>query len=247
MIEWALLIAAAFFAGILNSIAGGGSFLTFPALVFVGISPVAANATSAVAVFPGYLGGVVGFRSELKGMDPSLLMRYLATSFAGGFAGSLLLLVTSNAVFSFLVPWLLLFATILFGLGEQILGQLKKMSGTMRMPEIPLIFLVSVYGGYFNGGLGIVLLAAMLFLGFSDLNLMNGLKNAVSFCISFISVATFTIAGLVHWPEAVVMMTAAALGGYYGAVLAKKMPSVFLKYLITAVGLIMSIIFYLRV
>jgi len=246
MVEWLILIAAAFAAGVLNSIAGGGSFLTFPALVLVGIPPVAANATSAVAVFPGYLGGVVGFKSEIGRLSKPLLTKYLTVSLAGGFGGSLLLLVTSNALFSSLVPWLLLFATILFGLGEQILGKLKNLSSERNHTELPMIFIVAIYGGYFNGGLGIILLAVLLLIGFTDLNLMNGLKNGISFCVSIISVATFAVAGLVHWSEACVMMVAATFGGYYGAVVARKIPPKYLKLFIIFVGLLMSVIFFLR-
>lgn len=247
MLDWLTLLIASFLAGILNAVAGGGSFLTFPALVFIGIPPVAANATSAVAVFPGYLGAVAGFRSEICSLERDLLKRYLAISSAGGLVGSLLLLVTSNDTFNILVPWLLLFATILFGLGKKIMGLLRHSGNHSRGAEMLLLFAVSLYGGYFNGGLGIILLALFLFLGFSDLNVMNGLKNIISFCISVVSVATFSAAGLVRWPEACLMMAGATCGGYVGAVWAKKVSEGWLRVTITVIGLVMSLIFFIRI
>lgn len=246
MLEWAVLFIAALLAGILNSIAGGGSFLTFPALVFCGVPPVAANATSAVAVFPGYLGAVFGFRREIRRIENALLKNYLIVSLAGGCCGALLLLITSNEVFCFLVPWLLLFATMLFGCGHYLLDRLRDGLAVQPSTGTIIIFLVSVYGGYFNGGLGIILLAALLFAGLQDLHVMNGLKNGISFVIAVISVAIFAVAGIVLWKEAVVMMVAATLGGYGGALIAKKIPVVYLRYLITIIGLAMSVIFFLR-
>ena len=245
MSQWIILAVAAFLAGVLNSIAGGGSFLTFPALVMAGIAPVPANATSAVAVFPGYLGGVVGFRAELASLGRPFLLRYLVCAFTGGLIGSLLLLITSNAFFSLLVPWLLLIATLAFGCGEQVL-KLRKVDCRGTFIENLTIFLVSVYGGYFNGGLGIILLAVFIVLGHQDLNLMNGLKNVISFFIACVSVAAFSIAGIVQWPEAMVMMVASTAGGYYGAVVAKKIPAAILKYLITVIGMVMTVIFFYR-
>lgn len=247
MSEWFLLLTAAFLAGILNAIAGGGSFLTFPALVFVGVPSVAANATSAVAVFPGYLGAVAGFRKEIGQFERSSLIQYLSVSLAGGFCGALLLLITSDDIFSVLVPWLLLFATLFFGCGQSLLDRLRRGVPVHSKSGMVIIFMVSVYGGYFNGGLGIILLAALLFVGLNDLHLMNGLKNGISFAIALVSVAIFSIAGLVRWKEALLMMIAATLGGYCGAVIAKKIPTLFLKYLITCIGLGMSVIFFLRI
>jgi uncharacterized membrane protein YfcA len=159
MIEYLILAAAAFFAGMLNTVAGGGTFLTFPALVFTGVPPVAANATSAVAVFPGYLGGALGFRREIAAYDRMRPMKIVAFTAIGGLAGSLLLLlVSSNEAFSVVVPFLLAAATLAFAFGPRIQAWANRRS--VGKPEGALgTLLVSVYGGYFNGGLGIVLLA----------------------------------------------------------------------------------------
>jgi len=245
MIELVILCTAAFAAGGLNAIAGGGSFLTFPALVFTGIAPIAANATSAVAVFPGYASGALGFLKELRSFDRGLLIRLVLLSVIGGVAGSLLLLVTPATVFNWVVPWLLLFATILFLLGGRISSWIEARGKAGSNGWIATL-LVSVYGGYFNGGLGIVLLALFSALGMRDLNLMNGLKNVLSFVLSAASVTTFALAGIVHWNEALIMMVAATIGGYVGARLARRMPAVMVKAIVVAVGLVMTIVFFAR-
>ncbi len=246
MLEWLILITAGFFAGILNAIAGGGSFLTFPALVYAGIPPVCANATSAVAVFPGYLGATAGFKKELLAFDKQILRHYLTLAIIGGLMGSLLLLVTSNAVFSMVVPWLLLFATLVFAFGKRCTDWLATTHKPLHKAETPILLAVSVYGGYFNGGLGIILLAAFITFGMQDLHVMNGLKNGLSLVLSTVSVITFAIAGIVQWPQAVVMMVATTIGGYLGALIAKAMPARLLRFSIVSIGFIMTIIFFLR-
>ncbi|MBX3686138.1 MAG: sulfite exporter TauE/SafE family protein [Rhodocyclaceae bacterium] len=246
MIEYLVPAIAAFLAGILNSIAGGGTFLTFPALVYAGIPPVAANATSAVAVFPGYLGAVAGFRRELAALDRTTLVRLVILSLVGGLLGALLLLVSSNAFFSLIVPFLLLAATACFAFQEKI----QRWTSSSRFAVKPYgasgSVLVAVYGGYFNGGLGIVLLALYSLWGMENLNAMNGLKNAVSFVISAISVLTFAIAGMVHWPVAVLMMVAAIAGGYAGAGLARRLSRRTVRSIVIVIGLGMSLVFFAR-
>jgi uncharacterized membrane protein YfcA len=240
-----LLIAAAFLAGGVNSIAGGGSFLTFPALVYAGIPVVSANATSAVAVFPGYFGGVVGFRAELATCDRAMLWRMTALSLAGGMVGSLLLLITSNQIFQSVVPWLLLFATAAFAAGDRFVAWSKANDLHFgRFLNIG-VFLVSVYGGYFNGGLGIMLMALFAAVGMREIHTMNGLKNGVAFVLSAISVAIFAWAGLVHWPEAIVMMMAAVIGGYFGAHLARSLSRQVVRLFIIGVGFGMSLLFFI--
>ena len=244
MLDYLVLAAAAFAAGMLNTVAGGGTFLTFPALVYTGVPVVAANATSAVAVFPGYLGGAVGFRKEIAAIDRGLLLRVVLVTALGGFLGSLLLLVSSNEAFSAVVPFLLLAATLTFAFADrlQIWAQRQRLA-----PGGPLgTVLVSIYGGYFNGGLGIVLLALFSLWGLRDLNTMNGLKTGLSFVLSAISVATFAAAGLVSWPQAIVMMVAATIGGYAGAPVACALPRQAVRAIVIAVGGLMSVIFFWR-
>lgn len=241
-----LLIAAAFGAGILNTVAGGGTFLTFPALVFTGMPPVMANATSTVAVFPGYLGGAFGFRSELAGFDRRRLLRLVMITLVGGLVGSSLLLVSSNEAFSMVVPFLLLGATLAFLFGDKIRQWAAAKAQDVSSEGAVGLFGVALYGGYFNGGLGIVLLALFSLWGMTDLNRMNALKSGLSFLLSAISVAVFALAGLVAWPQALIMMLAATAGGYAGAPLARALPKPVVREVIATVGFGMSAIFFWR-
>lgn len=244
--ETVLILCAAFGAGVLNTIAGGGTFLTFPALVFIGVPPVMANATSAVAVFPGYLGGALGFRDEIAQLDKKQLARLIAITLIGGLVGSLLLLISSNKAFSVVVPFLLLAATLAFLYGEQIRTWAASKSRAATPFGTLGLLLVSIYGGYFNGGLGIVLLALFALWGMVNLHVMNGLKSGLSFALSAISVAVFAIGGLVSWDHAIGMMIASTLGGYVGAPIARALPKTVVRGVIALVGFSMSAIFFLR-
>lgn len=242
MTSYFIITIAAFFAGGLNALAGGGSFLTFPALVFAGVPPVAANATSTLAVFPGYAGSALGFKDDIARVPRATVIRYVIIALIGGLIGSLVLLATSDRLFSAIVPWLLLLATGLFAFGDQIRQRLSH----MKLPEKSALMVVSIYGGYFNGGLGIILLSLFSALGMRDLDEMNGLKSGLSFVLSAISVATFAVAGIIYWSQAVVMMVASTAGGFVGAKLAKALPKKFIRGFIIAVGLIMALIFFIK-
>lgn len=246
MIDLLILVAAAFGAGVLNTIAGGGTFLTFPALVMVGVPPVAANATSAVAVFPGYAAGAFGFRQELAGFERKRLARLCIIALAGAAVGSGLLLVSSNEAFSAVVPFLLLASTLAFLYGEKIRSFAAARSQGVASEGALGLFLVAIYGGYFNGGLGIVLLALFALWGMTEIHQMNGLKNGLSFVISLISVGIFALAGLVTWPYAIIMMVAATVGGYAGAPLARRLPKPAVRALIGLIGFGISAIFFWR-
>ena len=242
---WLLTGGAAFAAGVLNAIAGGGSFLTFPALVFAGVPPLAANATSAMAVSPGYLGSTWGFRAELKALPKSLLRKEVTIAALGGLIGAGLLLVTPAKVFSGLVPWLLLVATALFAAGPW----LAKGNSGQGQPawRLPGLMLVAVYGGYFNGGLGILLMALYTLTGESRLNTVNALKNLNSFVLSLLSVLAFALAGAIVWPQAIWMMVLATAGGWVGACLAKRLPVRWVRWLVITTGLVMSAVFFSRI
>ena len=244
--ELSLLVSASFIAGIINSVAGGGSFLTFPALVFSGVPTIAANATSAVAVFPGYLSGALGFSKELKEYPKSKFLLLIILSIMGGIGGSLLLLITPASVFSYIIPWLLGFATLLFAFGDFVGKWAKKNSNSNGITGNLATLIVCIYGGYFNGGLGIVLLALFSTLGLRDIHLMNGLKNIMSFALSAASVVTFAIAGIVFWQQAIIMMIAATIGGYFGVVVARKLSKNTIRTIIVLIGLIMTIIFGMK-
>ena len=240
----ALTGVAAFAAGVLNAIAGGGSFLTFPALVFAGVPPVAANATSAIAVSPGYLGSTLGFRPELRTLPATLLRREVLVAALGGLMGAGLLLITPARVFSGIVPWLLLLATALFALGPH----LSRLGGGAGHPHwrLPGLLAVSIYGGYFNGGLGILLMALYTLTGESRLNTVNALKNLNSFVLSLLSVVAFAVAGAIVWQQAVWMMLWATAGGWAGAHVARRLPVRWVRLLVITTGLMMSAVFFSR-
>ena len=243
---WLVLALAAFGAGVLNAIAGGGSFLTFPALVWAGIPPIAANATSAAVVSPGYLGSTLGFRPELQDLPRRLLWREMLVAALGGLLGALLLLVTPSAVFAGIVPWLLLFATALFAFGPWLTARLRVgQADQLQRWRLPALLLVCIYGGYFNGGLGILLMAMYLLVGEARLNTANALKNLNSLVLSLISVAAFAWAGAIVWREALVMMVFATLGGWAGARLARRLPMRVVRAIVILTGLVMSLLFFL--
>lgn len=246
MADYLLIILAAFGAGVLNTIAGGGTFLTFPALVFIGVPPVIANATSGVAVLPGYLSGALGFKKELQVFDRKQLIRLSGITLVGGMIGSLLLLVSSNKAFSIVVPFLLFGATLTFLFGDKIRAWAENKSRSVTPFGAFGLLLVSIYGGYFNGGLGIILLALFALWAMQDIHEMNGLKNGLSFVLSAISVAVFAIGGLVEWHYAIVMMIAATIGGYAGAPIARALRKEAVRILIAIVGFTMSAVFFWR-
>lgn len=245
-----LLAGAAFAAGVLNAIAGGGSFLTFPALVFTGVPPIVANATSALAVSPGYLGSTLGFKAELQALPERRLWREMAICAVGGVAGALLLLVTPAQLFSGIVPWLLLFATVLFAAGPSIARWARGHAdatgqGEPRWRDVALLA-VAIYGGYFNGGLGILLMALYSVAGETRLNVVNALKNLNSLVLSWLSVAAFVIAGAIAWREGLVMMVAATAGGFLGARWSKRLPVQWVRWGVIVTGLVMTAVFFVR-
>lgn len=242
-----LLSAAAFGAGVLNAIAGGGTFLTFPALVLTGVPPIAANATSALAVSPGYLGSALGFRAELAALPRPLLVREIVLNAIGGVAGALLLLVTPASVFSGIVPWLLLFATVLFAFGPYLSRWAGGgHGGGLSRFRNPGLLLVAIYGGYFNGGLGILLMALYLVCGEQRMHTVNALKNLNSFVLSVVSVIAFAIGGAIVWKLALLMALFATLGGFAGARLARRLPARVVRAIVIVTGLVMSVLFFMR-
>ncbi|WP_310301010.1 sulfite exporter TauE/SafE family protein [Rhizobium sp. BE258] len=240
-----MLFFAAFLAGMLNALAGGGSFLTFPALVHFGVLPVTANATSAVVLLPGYVTATGALLPQLRKLSRSMLLGLCLVALAGGLMGALLLLVTSNKTFQQIVPYLLLASTAMFAAGPAISRYLQRRGdGSASSWLIPGVFCVAVLGGYFNGGLGVVLLAALSMAGMTDMPLMNSIKNVVSLTLSVIAVVTFALAGIVEWQWALPMMVAAAFGGFFGGKLASRLPNHIVRIFVIVTGLIMSVLFF---
>lgn len=242
-----LLIVAAFAAGVLNAVAGGGSFLTFPALVFTGVPPIVANATSALAVSPGYAGSTLGFKTELQALPRRRLQREMGISALGGVLGALLLLVTPASVFVGLVPALLLFATLLFALGPRLAARSAPGTASSDRPwREPGLLVVAIYGGYFNGGLGILLMALYTLSGEGRIHTVNALKNLNSLVLSLLSVVAFVVAGAIAWPQGLAMMVAATAGGFWGARWSKRLPVLWVRRGVIATGLVMSAVFFVR-
>jgi uncharacterized membrane protein YfcA len=246
----ALLLAAAFTAGALNAVAGGGSFLTLPALVFTGVPPVVANATGTVALLPGYMAGAWGFKNDMQPPPGLSMARVVVLSLAGGSLGAALLLFTPDAAFRKVVPWLLLAATAMFAFGPQMRAWAAGRNADHHAPGIARaaagMLAVAVYGGYFNGGLGILLLALFGLLGQTQLNAMNGMKNLVSALLTAIALVIYASGGIVEWKQALLMMVAATAGGYGGARVARRIPPPVLRWGIVATGLVMAGLFFAK-
>ena len=238
--------AAAFLAGIMNSVAGGGTLLTFPALIAAGLSPLIANATSTVALLPASLSSAFGYREELAG-SRRWAAALAVPSLVGGGLGALLLLHTSNATFNRIVPWLVLGATTLFVLQRPLLRWIRGEAPTRltdqqvgeRAPAPAMLaaqLLVGVYGGYFGAGIGILMLAALGFMGFSNIHRMNGLKNWGAFCMNFVAAVMFAFSGIVDWPVALSMAAGSIAGGYVGARAAQRVPQGVVRGVVIALG-----------
>lgn len=247
---------AAFVAGMMNAVAGGGTLVTFPTLVWIGLDPIRANVTSTVALWPGSLGAMVGFRREL-GDSRRWMLLLGAPSVAGGLIGAWLLLLTPSPLFAAIVPYLILFATILFAVAEPLTRRLrvKDNQQSVRSPgqerawwigAIVFQFFVAIYGGYFGAGIGILMLATLSLMGLTDIHQMNGLKNFFAVCINIVAAAYFIASGRVEWTYALVMVVGAIAGGYGGAGLARKLGRQFIRRAVIVIGLLMALSLLLR-
>jgi hypothetical protein len=247
LFTWGLLLGAAFLGGGLNAVAGGGSFFTLPALIHAGVPPVAANASGTLALFPGYVASTWGFREDLRAPTGLPMWAVIGVTLVGGAFGAGLLLLTPDALFRQLVPWLLLAATLVFAAGPWLLRRLHRGGAEASAPVQALtLLLVSTYGGYFNGGLGIVLLAAFGLLGHRDLNAMQGLKNLASAVLTAIAVCLYALGGAIAWQQALAMMVVATVGGYVAARLARRLPIKVVRALVIVTGLLMTVLFFRR-
>ncbi len=251
-IEALALATAAALAGAINAVAGGGTMLTFPALLAFGTPAVIANATSTLALVIGTAGSIFGFRSKIAKVKP-WLGRFIPASALGGFLGSWLLTRTSESVFARLVPYLILFATVLFVAQNAFRRFARTEKGetpvtTRRAVWIAVLFQfgVAIYGGYFGAGIGILMLASLGLLGLSDIHEMNALKNILGSLINLVAAAWFVASGLIDWPKAGVM-TAGALAGYFlGAHFSQRIPQPRIRQLITVIGLTISAVMFYR-
>jgi uncharacterized membrane protein YfcA len=242
-----LAFGAAFLAGAINSVAGGGTLVSFPALVWLGLPSTMANATSTVAIWPGSLGGMLGFRRDLHGMAPRMYA-LIVPSLIGGIAGAMLLRLTPTSLFDRLVPLLILFATGLFMAQDAVQRFLKIGSSTdtgrrdqWLWGAMAFQLVVALYGGYFGAGLGIMMLAALSIIGLTDIHQMNGLKNLLALCINGVAAIYFVSKGMVSWPDVIVMAVGAIAGGVGGAGVARRLGRPAVRRIVIAVGLVMAV------
>lgn len=236
--------------GAMNAVAGGGSFVGFPALLFTGIAPIEANATNTLALWVGAAVSGGAYRSRLR-VSARVLIPLLLTSLAGGLAGALLLIKTPAQTFLRVIPWLMLAATLLFTFGRLLTGRLA--GGISHESSNPAIagaslfeLLVALYGGYFGGGIGIMNLAMLTALGMTDIHEMNALKLVLGTVINGVATLTFIVMGAVVWPSAVVMIAGAACGGYAMAHYAQKMPPHLVRGMVIVIGTVMTAYFFVK-
>jgi len=247
-----LLFAAAFGAGILNAVAGGGTLLTFPALISVGLDPKISNATSTMALWPGLFGSMWGYRRELAA-SRSFMARLGLVSLLGGVLGTFLLIKTPSATFAKLVPFLILFATLLFTLQEPVSRwfhfgstQDEHTGDISWIPAIVIQFLAATYGAYFGAGNGILILSALGLLGITDIHVANGLKIFLAICLNVVAIIGFIYAGLIEWPPAMIMAIGALSGGYFGASVARRLSRSLVRGLVILIGFAIGILMLIR-
>lgn len=249
--ELPFLFFAGFFGGVLNSIAGGGSFITFPALLFVGVPPITANATNTFASCAGYLSGAYALRQDIL-KDKEKLPQIIIISLIGGVIGAWLLLQTPESVFREAIPWLLLFATVLFIFGGQLNNVLKKIGSHHRHAStvgvlllLLLLLGVCIYGGFFNAGLGIIILSYLALAGYTNINTMNGLKLLVSSTVSLIAIVLFIIDDVIAWHEGLIVLLGTLSGGYVAAHISRQLPQHYVRvFVIFASSAITFYFFY---
>jgi uncharacterized protein len=268
-----ITFGAAILGGTLNGVAGGGTFLTLPSLLYIGVAPIEANATSTTALWPASAAATWALRKELARQNKTLLLVLGITGFVGGTGGALLLLKTSQTTFTQLIPYLLLIATVLFTISPMVNARIKQSiavrkkkvamgeaSARISTPDevgshpswrslsgIAILQLViAIYGGYFGGGIGILTLAVLGLIGIEDINEMNAVKNILVACINGVAIITFVVAGAVVWSNALIMIVGAIIGGYGGVYFARKLDQRVVRVFVIAVGCLMTIWFFYK-
>jgi uncharacterized protein len=244
------LFLAALLAGIINSVAGGGSFISFSALLFTGVNPIAANATTNTAMWLGTAASVSGYRAEIAGKKKQLLV-FALVGIAGGLLGALLLLVTSANFFGHLIPYLLLCATLLFNFSSRVTKILQSHLPKWDEQKHPIAllvvqFVISIYGGFFGAGMGILMLAVLSVTELGNIHTMNAFKCFLGLCINGVAIIPFILAGVILWHQLVIMSCGAIIGGYLGAVYAQKLHPATVKRIVVFLGYTMSAYFFLR-
>ncbi|TMC65376.1 MAG: sulfite exporter TauE/SafE family protein [Chloroflexota bacterium] len=252
-LQASILFVAAILGGTLNSVAGGGTFITLPVLIFTGVLPINANASSTVALWPGSIASVWAYRKEFANQRRLVTFLLSITSLIGGILGAELLVRTSQTTFVKLLPYLLLLATVLFALSGPINTRLhgkttlKNRQSWLTLVGISFLqLIIAIYGGYFGGGIGILMLATLGLMGMENIHEMNAMKTLLTTFINGVAVIIFIIRGIVVWPQAIVMVIGAIIGGYTGAYFARKIDQRLIRGFVILVGVSMTIYFFLR-
>jgi len=245
-----ILFSAGMLGGALNAVAGGGSFVAFPALLFTGVPAISANATNTISLWVGVNASARAYRKHLN-ISRRLLIPLLVVSVAGGLLGAFVLIRTPAHTFLRTIPWMMLGATLLFMFGNRLTRYLAiSVSGEPRWSAIAAAcgfeLLVAIYGGYFGGGMGILTLAMLAALGMNDINAMNALKTTLGSVINGMATLTFLLAGVVYWRQGVVMTAGAIVGGYASAHYAQKLPQSWIRRVVILTSLSMTIYFFYR-
>lgn len=244
-----VLAVGGFGAGVINAVAGGGTFISFAALVASGLTSLEANATSAVALTPSNLASVAAYRDEVRAHYREMIPFGIIGLF-GGIVGALLLIWLGDGGFRPMVPWLLLVATLIFAFSDRIRAFTEPYSrgqhAGARVAAFVLMTVVAIYGGFFGAGIGIMMLAALSILEGGNYHKANAMKILVAFLIQVVSGALLIAGGLVHWPEAIVTMIAAAAGGYLGVGFARRLPEKLIRAVVVAIGAGLTVVFFVK-
>jgi uncharacterized membrane protein YfcA len=247
-----LLFFAAVIAGAINSVAGGGSFVSFPSLLFIGIPPVNANATNTVALWPGQVASIGAYRAELEKLPWRSVMPLLVTGILGGILGAWVLLKTPQKTFMNLVPWLMLIATLIFMMSGKITQWVRRRTAQHHTTEFATgrgIFIqifIAFYIGYFGAGAGILILAMLALLGMDQIHTMNALKALLTTVSNGVAMLMFVVSHAVYWPETILMVIGSILGGYFGAHFAQKTKPENVRRIVIAIGFVLSAYFFAK-
>jgi uncharacterized membrane protein YfcA len=246
-----LLLGSSVAAGTLNAVAGGGNFFTIPALISVGMPSIGANATSTVALWPGTMASVAAYRKDIW-RERRLLPRLLAMSVVGGFIGAVILVKTPETTFDRLLPWLLLSATAIFAFGHRLTQWLRRreaahgQAARIGFTSCLIQFLIAIYAGYFGGGASLLMLGMLSLAGMTEIHSMNGVKTLLSGTQNLVALGVFIVRGIIAWPQALLMMGGAIVGGYGGAYFARKIDPRIIRRIVIGVGLAMTCYLFRR-
>lgn len=247
-----ILLSAGLISGLMNSVAGGGSFVAFPALIFLGLSPIMANATATLAVFPGTFATMFTYRNELL-VHKDKLPSFILISLIGGAIGALILLHVSNTTFASLVPYLLLTATLLFTFKRRLTKFIHIMSNHYEGKKVSVLYsalmmilfiAIAIYGGFFGAGMGILLLALFSLMGMHSIHEMNALRSCSGLCANIIAIILFGSHGIIIWQDAAIMAIGGIIGGYFGAYYALRLPQIWSRNAVITIGWCMTIYFF---